>query len=119
VSGVLQPVNYTQAQNTPSIFKYGSTIPVKIRVTDCDGLVVTGLTPEIAVRKLNATTPGGVDEPITSTSGADTGTTMRYSDGIYIYNLATKPLADATATYELRITGPFATVTAQFGTRAK
>lgn len=119
VSGVLQPVNDTQAHNDPSVFKYGSTIPVKIRVTDCDGLVVSGLTPQIAVQKLAGTTPSGVDEPITSTSGADTGTTMRYADGIYIYNLATKSLADASATYELRITGPFATVTAQFGTKAK
>ena len=30
-SGVLQPVNDTQAHQDPSIFKYGSTIPVKIR----------------------------------------------------------------------------------------
>ena len=58
-------------------------------------------------------------ETIASTSGADTGTTLRYSDGIYLYNLATRSLADMTATYEIRITGPFATVTTLFGTRAK
>jgi Thrombospondin type 3 repeat/Cadherin-like domain/PKD domain len=120
VTGVLQPVNDTQAKNDPSVFKYGSTIPVKIRVTDCSGLTVTGLSPQIAVRKIaGSTPPSGVDETIASTSGADTGTTLRYSDGIYIYNLATKSLADASATYEILITGPFATVTTQFGTRAK
>jgi hypothetical protein len=120
VSGVLQPVNDTQAHNEPSVFKYGSTIPVKIKVTDCSNLVVSGLSPQIAVKKISGSTPpSGFDETISSTSGADTGTTMRYSDGIYIYNLATKSLADATATYEIRITGPFSTVITQFGTRAK
>ncbi len=34
-SGVLQPVNDTQAKNDPSVFKYGGTTPVKIRITDC------------------------------------------------------------------------------------
>ena len=53
VSGVLQPVNNTQAHNDPSVFKYGSTIPVKIKVTDCNNLVVSGLSPQIAVRKIS------------------------------------------------------------------
>jgi len=120
VSGVLQPVNDTQAQHDPSVFKYGSTLPVKIRVTDCDNVVVPGLAPQISVRKISGSTPpSGIDEPIVSTSGADSGTTMRYSDGIYIYNLATKSLADSSATYEIKITGPFTTVTTMFGTRPK
>ena len=122
VSGVLQPVNDTQAKNDPSVFKYGSTIPVKIRVTDCNGASVSGLSPQIAVKKIaGSTPPTGTDEAISSTSGADSGTTMRYdaAGGLYIYNLATKSLGDSTATYEIKITGPFATVTAQFGTKAK
>jgi hypothetical protein len=120
-SGVLQPVNDTQAHQDPSIFKYGSTIPVKIRVTDCTGAAVSGLSPQISVKKTaGSTPPTGIDETITSTSGADTGTTMR-SDGAgqYIYNLATKSLSDATATYQITITGPFADVTALFGTKNK
>jgi hypothetical protein len=46
---------------------------------------------------------------------------MRYDAAgqIYIYNLATKSLADSTATYQLKITGPFATIYNLFGTRAK
>ena len=121
VSGVLQPVNDTQAKNDPSIFKYGSTIPVKIKVTDCDDVSVSGLSPQIKVNKLAGSTPSGTDESIVSTSGADTGTTMRYdaAGGLYIYNLATKSLVDSTAAYRLTITGPFAAVTADFGTKAK
>ncbi|MDP2349997.1 MAG: PxKF domain-containing protein, partial [Chloroflexota bacterium] len=119
VSGVLQPVNNTQAQQAPSIFKYGSTIPVKIQVTDCNRVAVAGLAPTISVKKLTGSTPTGTDETIVSTSSADTGTTMRWSDPQYIYNLATKSLADSTATYRISITGPFATVTADFGTKAK
>jgi hypothetical protein len=120
VSGVLQPVNDTQAQNNPSVFKYGSTIPVKIRITDCDGIAVSGLSPQIFVKKTAGSTPlSGLDETIASTSGADSGTTMRYADGLYIYNLATKSLADPSATYEIKITGPFTTVTTLFGTKAK
>lgn len=121
VSGVLQPVNDTQAKNDPSIFKYGSTVPVKIRVTDCDSQPVSGLSPQISVQRMSGSTPSGTDEAVVSSSGADTGTTMRYdaSAGLYIYNLATKSLADSTATYQLKITGPFNTVTTLFGTRAK
>ena len=44
---------------------------------------------------------------------------MRWSDPIYIYNLATKALSDSSATYQITITGPFATVTAVFGTKSK
>jgi hypothetical protein len=119
-TGVLQPVNDTQAHQDPSVFKYGTTIPVKIRVTDCNNSVVGGLTPQIAVKKVSGSTPpSGDDEVISSTSGADSGTTMRFdaTAGQYIYNLATRSLADSSATYEIRITGPFTTVTSQFGTR--
>jgi hypothetical protein len=121
-SGVLQPVNDTQAKQDPSVFKYGSTIPVKIRITDCSGTSVSGLAPQIAVQKISGSTPTtGVDENIASTSGADSGTTMRYDSvgQLYIYNLATKSLADSTATYQLKISGPFATIYNLFGTRAK
>jgi hypothetical protein len=121
-SGVLQPVNDTQAHYDPSVFKYGSTIPVKIKVTDCIGISVSGLTPQISVRKISGSTPPtGVDEVIASTSAADSGTTMRYDTtaGQYIYNLATKSLSDSSATYTITITGPFATVTANFGTKPK
>ena len=122
VTGVLQPVNDTQAHQDPSIFKYGSTIPVKIRVTDCLGTSVSGLSPTISVSKVNPNPPPvGTDEATQSTSAADTGNTMRYdaSAGQYIYNLATRPLSDGTATYTIKITGPFSTVYANFGLKTK
>jgi hypothetical protein len=121
-SGVLQPVNDTQAHQDPSIFKHGSTIPVKIRITDCNGTVVSGLSPVITVTKVNPNPPpDGIAETTASTSGADTGTTMRFdaASGQYIYNLATKQLSDGTATYKITITGPFAPVTANFGLKTK
>jgi hypothetical protein len=120
VTGVLQPVNDTQAHQDPSIFKWGSTIPVKIEVTDCHGTPVSGLSPMISVTKVNPNPPpDGFAESTTSTSAADTGTTMRWSDPLYIYNLATKPLTDGTATYKITITGPFTTVIAYFGLKTK
>lgn len=121
-SGVLQPVNDTQAHNDPSVFKYGSTIPVKIRVTDCNGSSVTGLAPQLSVKKLSGSTPAtGTDEVIANTNSPDSNGVMRYDavGMLYIYNLATKSLADSTATYQITIKGPFADVTTLFGTRAK
>jgi hypothetical protein len=120
-TGVLQPVNDTQAGQDPSVFKYGSTIPVKIQVTDCNGTPVPNLTNvKVTINKQTSSTPTyGDDETITNTNSPDSGGYMRWSDPIYIYNLATKSLADSTATYKITITGPIATVTAYFGTRAK
>ena len=57
VTGVLQPVNDTQAHQDPSVFKYGSTIPVKIEVTDCHSTPVSGLSPQINVVRLTGSTP--------------------------------------------------------------
>jgi hypothetical protein len=110
--GILQPINMTGDR---SLFKYGSTIPVKIAIKDCDGTVASGLTPRITLDKLLPTPPPGVDE-VVSTSAADTGNIMRFSDGIYIYNLATRPLPDPSATYKITITiQPGQSVTAEFG----
>jgi hypothetical protein len=121
VSGVLQPVNDTQAKNDPSIFKFGNTIPVKVRVTDCNGAGVTNLAPRITVVKVFGTTPlTGDEETITNTNSPDSNGIMRsVGDGTYLYNLATRSLSDATATYEIRITGPFTQVIARFGTKSK
>jgi hypothetical protein len=113
-AGILQPINYT---GTRSLFKYGSTIPVKIQIKDCDGSVATGLAPTIQVFWVSGTTPSGVEE-VVSTSAADSGNVMRYSSGgmQYIFNLATRPLSDPTATYRLEITIQTGqVVTAEFG----
>jgi PKD repeat protein len=103
--GVLQPINLTGPR---SLFKYGSTIPVKVQLQNCDGSFPSNLAPTIAVRLTSGSTPVGADESISSTSSADTGTTMRFSptDNIYIYNLATKSLSDPSAGYHITITVP-------------
>ncbi|MFZ5884903.1 MAG: ExeM/NucH family extracellular endonuclease [Chloroflexota bacterium] len=114
-SGFLQPIN----ANGTSVFKYNSTIPVKISFTDCNGSVPGNLAPTIKLTMLTGATPGlEINEPI-STSAADTTGVMRFSTNQYIYNLATKPLPDSSATYLITVTIPYngQTFTVQFGLR--
>lgn len=122
-SGILQPVNDTQAQQDPSVFKYGSTLPIKIRITDCNLASVGGLSPLVTINKQNSSPPiDGADESITNTNTPDSSGIMRYDAAgqLYIYNLATKSLQDSTATYKITITASsISPVTTLFGTRAK
>ncbi|HET6404118.1 MAG TPA: HYR domain-containing protein [Candidatus Thermoplasmatota archaeon] len=87
-TGLLQPVN---ADGT-SVFKLGSTIPLKFRCGDQGTATV-----KVSMQKLSNGIYGAEVEA-TSTSGADSGNTFRWSstDGQYIYNLATKPLSEGT-----------------------
>ncbi len=112
-SGFLPPIN----SDGTSVFKYNSTIPVKIRFTDCNGAVPANLAPTIKLTMISGSTPGlEINEPI-STSAADTTGIMRFSTNQYIYNLATKPLPDSSATYHITVTVPLTgqTVTVNFG----
>lgn len=114
-SGFLQPIN----ADGSSVFKYKSTIPVKIRFTDCDGSTPSNLAPTIKVTVLTGASSGlEINEPI-STSAADTTGIMRFSTNQYIYNLATKPLPDSSATYLITVTIPLngQTFTVQFSLR--
>jgi hypothetical protein len=115
--GILQPIN---ASGTPSVFRAGSTVPVKIRFVDCDGSTPSDLAPTIAITRSNPNPPPAeINENPTSTSAADSGVRMRYSEGQWIYNLATSSLGDPSATYHLTITVPETgqTVTATFALR--
>jgi hypothetical protein len=104
-----------------SVFKYKSTIPVKIQVADCDGSFPGSLAPTIKLTMLSGATPGlEINEPYSTSAAATTGV-MRF-DSIanqYIYNLATKPLPDPSAIYRITITIPHIgqTVMADFGLR--
>jgi len=114
-TGFLQPIN---ADGT-SVFKYNSTIPVKISFTNCNGSVPSNLAPTIMLTMISGATPGlEINEPI-STSAADTTGVMRFSTNQYIYNLATKPLPDSSATYLITVKIPSngQTETVQFGLR--
>ena len=114
-SGFLPPIN---ADGT-SVFKYKSTIPVKISFTNCDGSIPENLAPTIRLTMLSGATPGlEINEPL-SNSEADTTGVMRFSTNQYIYNLATKPLPDPSATYLITVTIPYngQTFSVQFGLR--
>jgi hypothetical protein len=85
-SPILQPIN---AAGTRSVFKLGSTIPVKITVTGCDGAAVTTLSPTVGLTRVDTTPDGTVNEtPMDAT--ATNGLAMRWSDTQYVYNLSTK-----------------------------
>jgi FG-GAP repeat protein len=87
-SGFLQPINGDDS----SIFKLGSTIPVKFQLTGaCSGIV--NAVAHLLVAKVSNSVVGTEMEAV-STSAADAGNTFRYdtSTGQYIFNLSTKSL---------------------------
>jgi hypothetical protein len=95
-SAVLQPINATGSR---SVFKLGSTVPVKLTVADCGGAPVGTLLPVVSMTKLDSdpNDPNTVVEtPYTATP--TNGKNMRYDavDQQYIYNLTTKPLSAGT-----------------------
>lgn len=125
MSGILQPIN---PGPPTSIFKYGSTIPVKVMITDCVGNPVPGLAPQVGTSMSSSLLPANPINETMSTSDADTTGVMRYSDGIYIYNFGTKHLADGNATYYMYVRGKNsggsmvtnpAQVSSMFGVRTK
>lgn len=88
---ILQPINYTGPR---SLFKLGSTIPVKLPVSDCMGRDVTTLVPTVSVSKIDSL-PDGTDTETWSDATPTNGLSMRW-DPIarhYIFNLSTKPLS--------------------------
>ena len=89
LSSILQPVNDTGHGANPSVFKFGSTIPVKVEVMDCNGSHPSNLVLKLTTTVTASTTPPGEDE-VASTSAADSGNQMRFSDPLYIFNLASK-----------------------------
>lgn len=94
-TNVLQPINV----EGDSIFKLGSTVPVKFRLLgECANDVIVA---HLYITKITNNVLGDEMETV-STSAADSGNTFRRgSDGQYIYNLATKGLTKGT--YQLRI----------------
>lgn len=88
-SQILQPIN---ASGTQSAFKIGSTIPVKIRVTGCDGADVSDVVPTVGLTKISKDVSGEVvvEQPVSAP--ATNGLAMRWSatDLQYVYNLSTK-----------------------------
>lgn len=110
-SGILQPIN----SDGSSVFKAGSTIPVKFKLSDFDGHAISTAIARISYVKITDGVAGDVTEAI-STSAATTGNLFRYdvASEQYIFNLSTKGLKSGT--YELRISLDDGTVkTVKFG----
>jgi hypothetical protein len=69
-----------------SVFKAGSTIPVKFQLKDANGAVVqAGSLPTFSVSTPQPCSDGSVDESV-STATADTSSTYRWDGQEYIYN---------------------------------
>jgi hypothetical protein len=96
-SGVLQPVN----ADGSSIFKLGSTVPVKFALTGASA-GISNLSARLYLQRTGAGATGSVLEAI-STSNATTGNLFRYdsTSNQYVFNLATKTLS--AGAYQLRI----------------
>jgi hypothetical protein len=96
-SGVLQPIN----QDGTSIFKVGSTVPVKFQLLGC-GAGITDAVARLYYAKVSDGIVGTELEAV-STAAATVGNLFRYdaTSGQYIFNLGTKGLTSGT--YQLRI----------------
>lgn len=101
MTGILAPFN----ADGSSIWKYGSTIPVKVKITDCTAAPVPGLAPHVGTQLLSSSDPTAGILETASTSAADTTGVMRYdaTAGQYIYNFASKSLADGNAKYMMYV----------------
>ena len=100
VTGVLfHTLNFLPPINNDgsSIFKKGSTVPVKFELKDADGNYVSDAIATIWVKNMD----GGVEEAAVSTSAATTDNLFRYAGDKYIFNLATKGLK--TGTWQIRV----------------
>jgi X-Pro dipeptidyl-peptidase (S15 family) len=96
--GIQQPVN----PDGSSIFKLGSTVPVKFSLTDADAASVSGAVATLSVAKISNSVEGNFVEAV-STSNATTGSLFRESGtGQYIFNLSTKGLS--AGTWSLKVT---------------
>jgi hypothetical protein len=89
-SGYLQPIN----ADGSSIFKLGSTVPVKFTLPSGGASAVTAT---LSLAKVSSGIDGSYLEA-TSTAQASTGNTFRYdaAAGQYIFNLSTKGLTSGT-----------------------
>jgi hypothetical protein len=94
----LPPVN----NDGSSIFKLGSTVPVKFQLTGSSSAIANAVAT-LTLAKVTSQVDGTVLEAV-STSAATTGNAFRYdpTSGLYTFNLATKPLS--TGTWNLSVT---------------
>ena len=96
--GILPPIK----TDGSSIFKLGSTVPVKFRIADANGNYVSTAVANLTYQKITDDILGNIEEPV-STSAANEGNTFRYdsTDNLYIFNLGTNGMT--AGTYQLNI----------------
>jgi hypothetical protein len=96
-SNVLQPINV----DGTSVFKLGSTVPVKFKLSG-SASAVTNLSAKLYYAKISNGLVG-TELEASSTAAADSGNTFRYdaTAGQYIFNLTTKGWSEGT--YQLRV----------------
>ena len=92
--------------NERNIAKYGNVVPIKVQLNSmCSGQAITAPSLFITVVEGNVTDDAIDDTPnivAESVSNADSGTQMRISGGMYMYNFSTKQLK-ANTDYTIRI----------------
>lgn len=93
--GVQAPIN----SDGSSVFKLGSTVPVKF-VVDGASSSAGDIGARLYLAKMSDSV-FGTEEEASSTSGADSGNTFRYVDGKFMFNLSTKTLS--VGTWRLRV----------------
>ena len=97
VSALVQPAN----ADGSSIFKAGSTVPVKFTLTGASA-GITDATATLSYAKVSNQIEGDILEAVTNVGGS-TGSQFRYDPtaGQYIFNWSTKGLA--AGTYSIKI----------------
>jgi hypothetical protein len=87
--GFLSPIS----NDGSSVFKLGSTVPVKFQLTDANGALVSTAVAHLTVQMLSNGTPLGTPIDATAPGSADVGNLFRFDGTQYIFNLSTKPLS--------------------------
>jgi lysophospholipase L1-like esterase len=90
--GLQQPVN----PDGSSVFKFGSTVPVKFHLTDAAGNPVSGALARLEVAKVSNNIEGTFVEADTNVAATSGNLFREAGNGDYIFNLATKPLSSGT-----------------------
>jgi hypothetical protein len=91
--GLRQPVN----SDGSSVFKLGSTIPLKLTLADADGVLVPDGDVEVSLERISTTVEGDVIEEVVAATPTN-GKLFEYDgdSGQYRFNLSTKPLSKGT-----------------------
>jgi VCBS repeat protein len=97
--GFLPPI----PDDSAGLFKLGSVVPVKFRLTDASGLSVATAVARLSLQLYMGGQPVGTPIDATPPGNADVGDLFRYDGSQYIYNLSTKGLTVGTWQLQVRL----------------